>query len=91
MEYFAIVASLILFMALFFQILSLNKTKNLSLRFIVWKFRSRILFNIIYRYLFSHFNLIKKIDLNSGFSIGKFRSGNLFNINFNIFLLPKKK
>ena len=49
------VASLILFMALFFLIFILNKMKNLSLSFIVGKFRGRTLFNIIYGSYFSLF------------------------------------
>ena len=54
------VASLILFMASFFQILILNEMNNLSLRFIVGKFRGRALFNIIHGSYFPFFLEIKK-------------------------------
>ena len=65
------VASLILFMASFFQISILNRTNNLSLRFIVGKFRGRALFNIIYGAYFPIFSLNKKIKLSLGFRIEK--------------------
>ena len=51
------VASLILFMASFFQILILNKTNNLSLRFIVGNFRDGGLLDIVYGFFFPNFNL----------------------------------
>ena len=55
LENFVIVASLILFMASFFQNLILKKINNLNLRFRVGKCRGSAIFNIIYRCLFFHF------------------------------------
>ena len=51
-------ASLILFMASFFQILgNLRKTNNLSLRFRVGKFRDGGLLDILYGIIFPNFKL----------------------------------
>ena len=75
MENFAIVASLIIFIALFFQILIFNKSKNLSLGFKLGKFRDSGLLNIIYGFIFANFLiLIKIIYLNLRLDLDKKKS-----------------
>ena len=72
------VASLILLMHSFFQILIFNKMNNLSLGFIIGKLAVEL-------------SSILLINLNLGFRIGIFRDGGLLNIAFGFFsLLPKK-
>ena len=70
-------AYLILFVALFFQILILNKMNNLNSRFVVFKICSQVLFKIIYGSYLYFFLQIEKSILNLGFRHGKFCDNNL--------------
>ena len=82
-------ASLILFMAPFFQILILNKTNNLSLGFRVGKFCDGGLLDIVYGFIFPNFlTSIKTNNLSSGFRVGKFRHNGLLDILYG-FVIPK--
>ena len=75
------VASLILFMALLFQILILDKTKNLSLGFRVGIFRDGGLLDIVYGFICPNFLiLIKFKNLSLEFRLGRFRNRLLFDI-----------
>ena len=92
---FAIVASLIAFMASFFQNLIFNKTKNLSLGFGAGNFRGSSRVDIVCG--FDHFYILvsNKINILSlGFRVGKFRDSGLLDIFLVLFfqnLLEVKK